>query len=85
MKRLTIFTPTYNRAYILNKLYESLCVQTCQDFEWLIVDDGSTDNTKELVDEWIGEGRIAIRYVYQQNGGKQRAYNDIGFVSAKRI
>ena len=75
MKHLTIFTPTYNRAYILNKLYESLCVQTCQDFEWLIVDDGSTDNTKELVDTWMGEGRIAIRYVYQQNGGKQRAFN----------
>ena len=58
MPRLTIFTPTYNRAYILPKLYESLCVQTCQDFEWLIVDDGSTDNTKELVDEWIGEGGV---------------------------
>lgn len=75
MKRLTIFTPTHNRAYILPKLYESLCGQTCQDFEWLIVDDGSTDNTKELLDEWIGEGRIAIRYVYQQNGGKMRAFN----------
>ena len=75
MPHLTIFTPTHNRAYILPKLYESLCGQTCQDFEWLIVDDGSTDNTKELVDEWIGEGRIAIRYVYQQNGGKMRAYN----------
>lgn len=75
MSKLTIFTPTHNRAYILPKLYESLCVQTCQDFEWLIVDDGSTDNSKELVDEWIGEGRIAIRYVYQQNGGKMRAFN----------
>ena len=75
MKRLTIFTPTHNRAYILPKLYESLCVQTCQNFEWLIVDDGSTDNSKELVDEWIREGRIAIRYVYQQNGGKMRAFN----------
>ena len=40
MPRLIIFTPTYNRAYILPKLYESLCVHTCQDFEWLIVDDG---------------------------------------------
>lgn len=65
MKRLTIFTPTHNRVYVLPKLYESLCVQTCQDFEWLIVDDGSTDDSKELVDEWIREGRIAIRYVYQ--------------------
>ena len=76
MSKLTIFTPTHNRAYILPKLYESLCVQTCQNFEWLIVDDGSTDNTKELVDEWMGEGRIAIRYVYQQNGGKMRAFNN---------
>ena len=75
MKRLTIFTPTHNRAYILPKLYESLCVQTCQNFEWLIVDDGSTDDSTELVDEWIREGRIAIRYVYQQNGGKMRAFN----------
>ena len=75
MKRLTIFTPTYNRAYILPKLYESLCVQTCQDFEWLVVDDGSTDNTRELVDGWIKDGKIAIRYCIQENGGKMRAYN----------
>lgn len=75
MKRLTIFTPTYNRAYILPKLYESLCVQTCQDFEWLIVDDGSTDNTQKLVEEWIKEGRLSVRYVYQENGGKMRSFN----------
>ena len=75
MKRLTIFTPTYNRAYILPKLYESLCVQSCQDFEWLIVDDGSTDNTHELVEQWMHEGKVTIRYVSQKNGGKMRAYN----------
>lgn len=75
MNRLTIFTPTYNRAYILPKLYESLSIQTCRDFEWLIVDDGSTDNTKELVDGWIQEKKVCIRYVYQVNGGKMRAYN----------
>ena len=75
MKRLTIFTPTYNRAYILPKLYDSLCEQTCQDFEWLIVDDGSTDHTKELVEGWINEKKISIRYVCQENGGKMRAYN----------
>lgn len=75
MKRLTIFTPTYNRAYILPKLYESLCVQTCQDFEWLIVDDGSTDNTKAVFDDWIKESRISLKYVFQENGGKMRAYN----------
>jgi len=75
MKRLTIFTPTYNRAYILPQLYDSLCEQTCQDFEWLIVDDGSTDHTKELVEGWINENKISIRYVCQENGGKMRAYN----------
>ena len=61
MKRLTIFTPTYNRAHILTKLYESLCVQTCKDFEWLVVDDGSTDNTRELVEEWEQEHIISVR------------------------
>ena len=75
MKRLTIFTPTYNRAYILPKLYDSLCEQTCNDFEWLVVDDGSTDQTKELVEDWIKDKKISIRYVCQENGGKMRAYN----------
>lgn len=75
MKRLTIFTPTYNRAYILSKLYESLCGQTCQDFEWLVVDDGSTDDTKAIFDDWAQDGKISLRYVYQENGGKMRAYN----------
>ena len=75
MKRLTIFTPTFNRAYILPKLYDSLCEQTCQDFEWLLVDDGSTDQTKELVEGWINEKKILIRYVCQENGGKMRAFN----------
>ena len=75
MKRLTIFTPTYNRAYILPKLYESLCAQTCQDFEWLIIDDGSTDNTKELIEGWVKEQRIVIRYFYQENSGKMMAHN----------
>ena len=75
MKRLTIFTPTYNRAYILPKLYDSLCEQTCQDFEWLIVDDGSTDHTKELVEVWRKDGKVTIRYIYQDNSGKMRAYN----------
>jgi len=75
MKRLTIFTPTYNRAYILPKLYKSLCVQTCQDFEWLIVDDGSTDHTKQLVEEWRKDGKVTIRYIYQDNSGKMMAHN----------
>ncbi len=75
MKRLTIFTPTYNRAYILPKLYDCLCEQTCQDFEWLIVDDGSTDHTKELVEGWKLEKIVDIRYLYQNNSGKMMAHN----------
>lgn len=55
-KQLTIFTPTYNRAYILPQLYKSLCEQTCKDFVWLVVDDGSTDNTKDLVNHWTDRG-----------------------------
>ncbi len=72
---ITVFTPTYNRAYIIDKLYESLCSQTCPDFEWLIVDDGSTDDTEALIDSFIAERKINIRYVKQSNGGKHRAIN----------
>lgn len=73
--KLTVFTPAYNRAHTLPRTYESLLRQTCQDFEWLIVDDGSTDNTRELVDAWSQEGRISIRYVYQENQGMHGAHN----------
>lgn len=72
---LSIYTPTYNRAYILPQLYSSLLRQTVKDFEWLIIDDGSADNTKELVSEWIDENKITIRYYYQENKGKQEAVN----------
>ena len=75
MKKLTIFTPTYNRAYCLNKIYESLCVQTNQDFLWLLIDDGSTDNTAELVQQYISEGKIEIKYIIQENAGKHVAHN----------
>lgn len=71
----TVCTPTYNRAHTLPKSYLALCNQTCKDFIWLIVDDGSQDNTKVLVDKWIKENRITIQYVYQENAGKQRAIN----------
>lgn len=73
--KITVFTPTYNRAYLLPKLYESLKKQSFNDFEWLIVDDGSTDGTCDLVDGWIKEKQIDIRYYYQENGGKHRAIN----------
>lgn len=73
---LTIFTPTYNRAYIIEQLYRSLQRQTCTDFEWLVVDDGSSDNTAELFARWQQEGNpFPIRYYRQENGGKCRAIN----------
>ena len=73
--KLTIFTPTYNRAYILNDAYESLKRQTNQNFEWLIVDDGSTDATDELVENFKKEGVISIRYIKKTNGGQHTALN----------
>ncbi len=72
---VTIFTPTYNRAYIIGKLYRSLLEQTDGNFEWLVVDDGSTDNTRELIGSFIQEAKISIRYFWQENGGKHRAIN----------
>lgn len=72
---LTIFTPAYNRAHTLLRTYESLCNQTCHDFEWLIIDDGSTDNTKELIEGWEKENKIPIRYIYQENQGMHGAHN----------
>lgn len=74
--KITVFTPTYNRAYIIEQLYRSLRRQTCRDFEWLVVDDGSTDNTKELIEKLQKEDNpFSIRYYYQENGGKHRAIN----------
>ena len=55
---ITIFTPTYNRAYRLPNLYKSLQEQTCKDFEWLVVDDGSTDNTSKLFEQWQAEENL---------------------------
>ena len=75
MATLTIFTPTYNRANTLIRTYESLCRQTSYDFEWLIIDDGSIDNTAELVKSWLSESRFKIRYIYQQNQGMHGAHN----------
>jgi glycosyltransferase involved in cell wall biosynthesis len=57
---VSVVTPTYNRAYILNKCYESLKIQTSKSFVWMIVDDGSTDNTEELVNKWLNEGILNI-------------------------
>ena len=75
MATLTVFTPTFNRAYCLHLCYESLLRQTCTDFEWLVVDDGSTDNTRALVNGWIQDGKISVRYIYKENGGMHTGYN----------
>lgn len=73
---ISVITPTYNRGYILGKLKDSLERQTSHDFEWLIIDDGSSDNTKELVKKWMLEdSSICIRYFCHENGGKHRALN----------
>tara|TARA_R110002049_G_scaffold293219_7_gene478120 strand:- start:7209 stop:8099 length:891 start_codon:yes stop_codon:yes gene_type:complete len=74
-KTITIFTPTYNRAFCLDQVYQSLVQQTNQDFIWLLIDDGSTDNTKELVESWVAEQKIAIRYHYQENLGMHGGHN----------
>lgn len=75
MNKITVFTPTFNRGYLMNKLFYSLNSQTNKHFEWLIVDDGSIDQTGELVETFKEQADFEIRYFYQQNGGKHRAIN----------
>ncbi|MDR1671460.1 MAG: glycosyltransferase family 2 protein [Alistipes sp.] len=72
---LTVFTPTWNRAHTLGRLYESLAGQSSDDFRWLIIDDGSTDGTRALVEGWMDEGRVAIEYRWQSNLGMHGAHN----------
>lgn len=73
--RFTVFTPTYNRAHTLSRVYMSLCKQTFRNFEWLLVDDGSTDDTRLLVEKWIKQSEFPIRYFFQENQGKHVAFN----------
>ena len=75
MKSITVFTPTFNRRHLLGRLYQSLVYQTCQDFIWLVVDDGSTDGTSKLVAGWQEESKIEIQYTFKPNGGMHTAHN----------
>lgn len=74
--RITVFTPAYNRAHLLGRLYDSLRAQTFRDFEWLVIDDGSVDNTGALFDVWKADRNdFVIRYVYAENKGKMKEMN----------
>jgi hypothetical protein len=71
----TVFTPTYNRAHTIHRVFDSLCKQTLRDFEWLVVDDGSSDNTSELIAAWAKNAHFPIRYFKQVHSGKHIAHN----------
>ncbi len=71
----TVFTPTYNRAHLLHRVFDSLERQTSRDFEWLVVDDGSTDETESIVRDWAARAAFPVRYVRQPNAGKHVAFN----------
>lgn len=75
MKTVTVFTPTYNRAHTLPQAFQSLKMQTVKDFEWLIIDDGSSDGTEELVTKFMAEADFPIRYYWKENGGRHTAVN----------
>src|SRR4029434_11350090 len=73
--RFTVFTPTYNRAQTIHRVYDSLRAQTLRDFEWLVVDDGSTDATSDLIANWARTASFLIRYVKQEHSGKHIPHN----------
>lgn len=73
--KLTIFTPTYNRGNLLYRIYDSLKSQAIYNFEWLIIDDGSTDNTEEIVQQFLLNKTFPVRYYRKENGGKHTAHN----------
>ncbi len=76
MSTITVFTPAYNRAHTISRTYNSLVKQSCKDFIWMIVDDGSTDDTANLIREWQSrDNDFEIRYIYKENGGMHTAHN----------
>src|SRR5574344_729165 len=78
--KISILTPTYNRANLLDKLYTSLLINKNtykSDIEWLVMDDGSKDNTNQIVNLYIKENIIDIKYFYQENSGKMKALNEL--------
>ncbi|WP_312273480.1 glycosyltransferase family 2 protein [Pseudescherichia sp.] len=72
---ISILTPTYNRYHTLQRLYDSLCAQDCMSFEWVIVDDGSIDETQTMINAFVAEDKLHIKYFYQENRGKPCAIN----------
>lgn len=72
---VTILTPTYNRAYTLKRLYKSITNQTNKNFEWIVIDDGSQDETVSLLREWKTDNNIKMSYIKQENMGKHVALN----------
>ncbi|EHE8487938.1 glycosyltransferase family 2 protein, partial [Salmonella enterica] len=75
ISKIVIFTPTYNRAHTLTRCYESIVNQNYKNLTWMVIDDGSTDNTRSLIDKFIFQDKINIVYRYQKNAGKQGAWN----------
>lgn len=74
--KITVFTPTFNRVDLLRRLYNSLCAQTCKEFEWLVIDDGSTDDTGVFLADIRKQSDFQIQYFWTENGGKHHAYNE---------
>ena len=77
--KISILTATYNRAKLLSKLYESILKNLNEyiDVEWLIMDDGSTDNTKEAVEKFVEQNKLEVKYFFQENQGKMQAINNL--------
>ena len=73
--KITVFTPTYNRANSLGRVYDSLCQQTYRNFEWIVIDDGSSDGTEEVIRQYKSNANFPIYYIYQENSGKHVAIN----------